>query len=122
LLMTIVAGVRSSFLGEVVSLQEAGEVLRSHSIFCDRFDQLSRHVNRAVTPCDDVAIIRKWAIIAYLVGRSQIIQPSDWLGQASPRLSSEPLPEVARLEAGETQADVARTYNVDATTIGRLLQ
>ena len=26
----------------------------------------------------------------------------------------------ARLEAGETQADVARTYNVDATTIGRL--
>jgi DNA invertase Pin-like site-specific DNA recombinase len=25
-----------------------------------------------------------------------------------------------RLEAGETQADVARTYNVDATTIGRL--
>jgi hypothetical protein len=27
---------------------------------------------------------------------------------------------LARLEAGETQ-DVARTYNVDATTIGRLL-
>ena len=27
---------------------------------------------------------------------------------------------LARLEAGETQADVARTYNVDATTIGRL--
>jgi DNA invertase Pin-like site-specific DNA recombinase len=26
-----------------------------------------------------------------------------------------------RLAAGETQADVARTYNVDATTIGRLL-
>jgi DNA invertase Pin-like site-specific DNA recombinase len=26
-----------------------------------------------------------------------------------------------RLTAGETQADVARTYNVDATTIGRLL-
>jgi hypothetical protein len=26
-----------------------------------------------------------------------------------------------RLSAGETQADVARTYNVDATTIGRLL-
>jgi hypothetical protein len=25
-----------------------------------------------------------------------------------------------RLMAGETQADVARTYNVDATTIGRL--
>jgi DNA invertase Pin-like site-specific DNA recombinase len=25
-----------------------------------------------------------------------------------------------RLTAGETQADVARTYNVDATTIGRL--
>ena len=25
------------------------------------------------------------------------------------------------LAAGETQADVARTYNVDATTIGRLL-
>ena len=25
-----------------------------------------------------------------------------------------------RLAAGETQADVARTYNVDATTIGRL--
>jgi DNA invertase Pin-like site-specific DNA recombinase len=25
-----------------------------------------------------------------------------------------------RLDAGETQADVARTYNVDATTIGRL--
>ena len=24
---------------------------------------------------------------------------------------------LARLEAGETQADVARTYNVDATTI-----
>jgi DNA invertase Pin-like site-specific DNA recombinase len=28
---------------------------------------------------------------------------------------------VQRLTAGETQADVARTYNVDATTIGRLL-
>jgi len=27
---------------------------------------------------------------------------------------------IARLEAGETQADVARTYGVDATTIGRL--
>ena len=27
---------------------------------------------------------------------------------------------LARLEAGETQADVARTYNVDATTIVRL--
>ena len=26
---------------------------------------------------------------------------------------------LARLEAGETQADVARTYNVDTTTIGR---
>src|SRR5947207_2205818 len=26
-----------------------------------------------------------------------------------------------RLAAGETQADIARTYNVDATTIGRLL-
>jgi DNA invertase Pin-like site-specific DNA recombinase len=26
-----------------------------------------------------------------------------------------------RLARGETQADVARTYNVDATTIGRLL-
>ena len=25
-----------------------------------------------------------------------------------------------RLDAGETQADVARTYNVDAATIGRL--
>ena len=25
-----------------------------------------------------------------------------------------------RLEQGETQADIARTYNVDATTIGRL--
>jgi hypothetical protein len=25
-----------------------------------------------------------------------------------------------RLEAGETQSDVARTYNVDPTTIGRL--
>jgi DNA invertase Pin-like site-specific DNA recombinase len=28
---------------------------------------------------------------------------------------------LARLEAGETQADVARTYGVDGTTIGRLL-
>jgi hypothetical protein len=28
---------------------------------------------------------------------------------------------LARLYAGETQADVARTYIVDATTIGRLL-
>ena len=28
---------------------------------------------------------------------------------------------VARLEAGETQTDIARSYNVDATTIGRLL-
>jgi DNA invertase Pin-like site-specific DNA recombinase len=27
---------------------------------------------------------------------------------------------IARLSAGETQADVARTYNVDPTTIGRL--
>jgi DNA invertase Pin-like site-specific DNA recombinase len=27
---------------------------------------------------------------------------------------------LARLSAGETQADVARSYNVDATTIGRL--
>jgi len=27
---------------------------------------------------------------------------------------------IARLEGGETQADVARTYGVDATTIGRL--
>jgi hypothetical protein len=27
---------------------------------------------------------------------------------------------LARLAAGETQADVARTYGVDATTIGRL--
>ena len=27
---------------------------------------------------------------------------------------------LARLEVGETQADVARTYSVDATTIGRL--
>jgi DNA invertase Pin-like site-specific DNA recombinase len=26
----------------------------------------------------------------------------------------------ARLEAGETQSDIARSYNVDATTIGRL--
>jgi DNA invertase Pin-like site-specific DNA recombinase len=28
---------------------------------------------------------------------------------------------LARLHAGETQADVARSYAVDATTIGRLL-
>ena len=28
---------------------------------------------------------------------------------------------IQRLQAGETQADVARAYNVDATTIGRLL-
>jgi DNA invertase Pin-like site-specific DNA recombinase len=28
---------------------------------------------------------------------------------------------IQRLAAGETQTDVARTYNVDATTIGRLL-
>jgi DNA invertase Pin-like site-specific DNA recombinase len=27
---------------------------------------------------------------------------------------------ISRLSAGETQADVARTYNGDATTIGRL--
>jgi DNA invertase Pin-like site-specific DNA recombinase len=27
---------------------------------------------------------------------------------------------LARLDAGETQADVARSYGVDATTIGRL--
>jgi DNA invertase Pin-like site-specific DNA recombinase len=27
---------------------------------------------------------------------------------------------LARLTAGETQADIARSYNVDATTIGRL--
>ena len=27
---------------------------------------------------------------------------------------------IQRLAAGETMADVARTYNVDATTIGRL--
>jgi DNA invertase Pin-like site-specific DNA recombinase len=27
---------------------------------------------------------------------------------------------IARLRAGETQSDIARTYNVDATTIGRL--
>ena len=27
---------------------------------------------------------------------------------------------ISRLSAGETQADVARTYNVDATTIGRV--
>jgi hypothetical protein len=26
----------------------------------------------------------------------------------------------ARLEAGETQSDIALSYNVDATTIGRL--
>jgi DNA invertase Pin-like site-specific DNA recombinase len=26
----------------------------------------------------------------------------------------------ARLKAGETQSDIARSYNVDATTIGRL--
>jgi murein DD-endopeptidase MepM/ murein hydrolase activator NlpD len=29
---------------------------------------------------------------------------------------------LARLDAGETQAEIARTYNVDATTIGRLLK
>jgi len=29
---------------------------------------------------------------------------------------------IARLQAGGTQSDVARTYNVDATTIGRLMQ
>jgi len=28
---------------------------------------------------------------------------------------------ITRLNAGETQADVARTYGMDATTIGRLL-
>jgi DNA invertase Pin-like site-specific DNA recombinase len=28
---------------------------------------------------------------------------------------------LARLDAGETQADIARTYGVDATTIGRLV-
>jgi len=28
---------------------------------------------------------------------------------------------LARLDAGETQTDIARSYNVDATTIGRLL-
>jgi hypothetical protein len=28
----------------------------------------------------------------------------------------------ARLEAGETQSDIARSYNADATTIGRLLR
>ena len=28
---------------------------------------------------------------------------------------------LARLEAGETQTDIARSYNVDGTTIGRLL-
>ena len=27
---------------------------------------------------------------------------------------------IARLEAGKTQSDIARSYNVDATTIGRL--
>jgi FixJ family two-component response regulator len=30
------------------------------------------------------------------------------------------LTKLSRLAAGETQADVALTYNVDATTIGRL--
>jgi DNA invertase Pin-like site-specific DNA recombinase len=28
---------------------------------------------------------------------------------------------LTRFQAGETQTDIARSYNVDATTIGRLL-
>ena len=30
-------------------------------------------------------------------------------------------PALARLDAGETQADIARSYGVEATTIGRLV-
>jgi len=38
-----------------------------------------------------------------------------------PKLTLYPRQEaLQRLAAGETQADIARTYNVDATTIGRL--
>jgi hypothetical protein len=36
---------------------------------------------------------------------------------ATPHQRREPR---ARLEAGETQTDIARSYNVDATPIGRL--
>jgi hypothetical protein len=44
-------------------------------------------------------------------------------GSAAPRKMTPHQRQEAmqRLAAGETQADVARTYNVDATTIGRLL-
>jgi len=38
-----------------------------------------------------------------------------------PQANAASAPGSQRLAAGETQADVARTYNVDATTIGRLL-
>jgi DNA invertase Pin-like site-specific DNA recombinase len=38
-----------------------------------------------------------------------------------PKLTAHQRQEVLqRLAAGETQADIARSYNVDATTIGRL--
>jgi len=40
-----------------------------------------------------------------------------------PKLNAQQRQEaIARLQAGGTQSDVARTYNVDATTIGRLMQ
>src|SRR5262245_32652412 len=45
------------FLSKAVSPQEGGEILRSHSVICDVFDELSRHINRAVTPHDDIAMI-----------------------------------------------------------------
>ena len=40
--------------------------------------------------------------------------------KAPPRDQHQRQEALARLTAGETQADVARSYNVDATTIGRL--
>ena len=53
-------------------------------------------------------------------GRKRAREPGVRFGRPRKLTPHQRQEALARLAAGETQADVARTYNVDATTIGRL--
>ena len=44
----------------------------------------------------------------------------DTLAIFSPKLNALRCKAIGRLRKGEAQADIARTYDLDATTIGRL--
>jgi DNA invertase Pin-like site-specific DNA recombinase len=53
-------------------------------------------------------------------GRKRAQERGVWFGRPRKLTPFQRKEALGRLDAGETQADIARSYGVDATTIGRL--